>query len=290
MKKTYKVELEITLDETLESQAIQVARDYYQSSGGAQEPLGKSGRRVREIRLDEFVSNAQDAIRELAPANEWFKKAGIEVVGVSCGEPEVDKGEQAQHGSGEPGQPYEGPDPEEGTSADVDLDECETGMYLCRWPNREFSLVMASTRREALIELDEWAPGHPGQLFPMESCMLDFGLNEEGEIQFNEFGEDTEAFIWETAYPVLDEVRYSEALMGPDGQYTPEGKELIRKAVEQERARLWENQPKGPEAETEAGKQLQKELGMAGPVADYHIQETARRILESKPRKKGKPN
>jgi hypothetical protein len=163
-------------------------------------------------------------------------------------------------------------------------------MYLCRWPNGEFSLIMAPTRREALIELDEWAPGHPDQLFPMDSCMLDFGLNDEGQIELNQFGEDTEAFIWETAYPVLDEIRHNEVLMGPDGQYTPEGKELIRKAVEQERTRLWENQAKGPEAETEAGKQLQKQLGMAGPVADYYVQQTAKRILESKPRKKGKPN
>jgi hypothetical protein len=120
--------------------------------------------------------------------------------------------------------------------------------------------------------------------------MLDFGLNDEVQIEFNQFGEDTEAFIWETAYPVLDQLRYSEALMGPDGQYTPENRDLIRKAVEQERTRLWENQPEGPEAETEAGTQLQKQLGMAGRVADYYVQQTAKRILESKPQKKGKPN
>jgi hypothetical protein len=38
------------------------------------------------------------------------------------------------------------------------------------------------------------------------------------------------------------------------------------------------------------GKQLQKQLGMAGLVADYYIRQNAKRILESKPRKKGKPN
>jgi hypothetical protein len=124
----------------------------------------------------------------------------------------------------------------------------------------------------------------------MDSCILDFRLNDDGQIELNQFGEDTEAFVWETAYPVLEEVRYSEAIVGPDGQYTPQGSELIRKAVERERTRLWENQPKGPEAETEAGKQLQKQLGMAGPVADYFIQERARKILKSQPRKKGKVN
>jgi hypothetical protein len=77
---------------------------------------------------------------------------------------------------------------------------------------------------------------------------------------------------------------------GPDGQYTAEGRELIRRSVEQERTRLWENQPKSPEAETDPRKQLQKQLGMVEPGADYYIQQTAKRILESKPRKKGKPN
>jgi len=43
MKKTYTVELEVTLDDALESQAIEVARDYYRKTGGAREPVGKSG-------------------------------------------------------------------------------------------------------------------------------------------------------------------------------------------------------------------------------------------------------
>ena len=120
--------------------------------------------------------------------------------------------------------------------------------------------------------------------------MLDFRLNDDGQIEFNQFGEDTEAFIWETAYPELDQLRYSEAVIRPDGEYTAEGKEVIRKAVEHERTRLWDNQPQDPAAETEAGKELQKELGMAGPVADHFIRERARRILESQPSKKGKVN
>lgn len=289
MKKTYKAELEITLDEATESQAIEVAREYCRKVGGAREPLGQTGRRLREIPAEEFVSDARDAVMELVDANDWFEKAGIEVVGVSCGEPEGDRVTQEQRdlaGKHEGSEAAE----EEVHPGELDLDEFETGMYLCRWPNGEFSLVMGETRRDALLELDEWAAGHPAHLFPMESCMMDFRLNDDGQIEFNRFGEDTEAFIWETAYPVLEEVRYREGVLRADGGYTPEGEELIRKAVEQERKRLWENQPKGPEAETEAGKQLQKQLGMAGRVADYYIQQRAKRILESKPRKKGKPN
>jgi hypothetical protein len=156
MKKTYRVELELTLDETLESQAIQVARDYHSKSGGVEGPISKKGNRMRKISAEEFVSDAQDAIMELADGNEWFKKAGIEVVGVSCGKAEVGEAEQEARGSAAPQQGAKNADEEEGHADAADLDDFETGMYLCRWPNGEFSLVMAPTRREALIELDEW--------------------------------------------------------------------------------------------------------------------------------------
>jgi hypothetical protein len=71
MKKTYKVELEVTLNEALEGQAIQVAREHYSKTGGAEEPIGKRGRRTRKISAEEFVCAARDAIMELADGNEW---------------------------------------------------------------------------------------------------------------------------------------------------------------------------------------------------------------------------
>jgi len=69
MKKTYTVELEVTLDDALESQAIEVARDYYRKTGGAREQ-GKSGPRLKEIPAEGFVSDAREAIMELADAND----------------------------------------------------------------------------------------------------------------------------------------------------------------------------------------------------------------------------
>ena len=73
MKKTYTVELEVTLDDALESQAIEVARDY-RKTGGTQEPVGKGGRRLKQIPAEGFVSDAREAIMELADANDFFKK------------------------------------------------------------------------------------------------------------------------------------------------------------------------------------------------------------------------
>ena len=65
---------------------------------------------------------------------------------------------------------------------------------------------------------------------------------------------------------------------------------MIRKAVEHERTRLWDNQPLDSPAETEAGGNIQKKLGMAGPVGDHYVQEGAKLPLESDTPKKGKPD
>jgi hypothetical protein len=101
---------------------------------------------------------------------------------------------------------------------EVNLDEFETGVYLCRWPNGDFSLMAAITRREALVELDEWDAAHPSQWFPLESCMVDFKLNDQGEIALKQFGEDTEESIWDIAYPKFHAhlLRIIQLLARPD--------------------------------------------------------------------------
>ena len=141
---------------------------------------------------------------------------------------------------------------------------------------RRLSLLTANTRREALVQLDEWAAAHPSQLFPVDSCMVDFRLNDMGEIELGQFGEETEYFIWETCYPELRTV-LANVIPEDGGEYTAEAKESIRQAVQHERARLWKNQPEGPQAETEIGRTLQKALRTVGPVADYYVQAMAHR-------------
>jgi len=174
-------------------------------------------------------------------------------------------------------------------SSEADLDEFETGVYVCRWPNGDFSLVTANTRREALVALDEWGGAHPTQLFPLDSCMVDFRLNDQGEIELEQFEEETERFVWETCYPELHTF-LSSVLPEDCGEYPAEVKELIRQAVQHERTRLWGNQPECPQAKTEIGRTLQKRLRTVGPVADYYVEEMANRILESTDDKGGKPN
>ena len=291
VKKTYKLELEIALDEENEQRAIDVARRRYQESGGASVPLDDGT--MRDIPAEEGVADPVDAIRELLQSNDLLEEARVEVTSFSCSDPDIEE-------TGSAGPEPDTQTPEELTSAleaeagdseEIDLDEFETGVYLCRWPNGEFSIVKADTRREALIVLDEWAGAHPSYLHPMETCMIDFCLNDLGEIELSQFGEETTHIIWQTCYPELDELLSIEKLRTDEaGEYTEEAKELIRKAVEHERKRLWGNQPEGPEAETEAGRELQKKLGTVGPVADYYVKQLAKQILKSKAGEDSKPN
>jgi hypothetical protein len=171
-----------------------------------------------------------------------------------------------------------------------DLDEWEEGLYLCRWPNGEFSVVKGASKRDALIRLDEWAGAQASWLVPLETFMADFRLDDLGAIEFKKFGEETNDFIREHCYPELEAVLSSDAVTSLSGDYSAAEKKVIKKAVACERTRLWKNQPDGPGAKTELGKRLQKTMGTTGPVADHYVELAAKRILESGTGEDGKPN
>ena len=288
MRKTITLEVEVTVDESVEQRAIQVAREYYSKVGGSRVPLDHKGERWREVPPEEFIPDTVSAMMELIGANDLLEEADVEVTAVSAREggrgetqPQVASQAELHEAWSLRGRPGEG--------SEADLDEFETGAYLCRWPNGDFSLVTANTRREALVELDEWDVAHPSQLFPLESCMVDFTLNDQGEIELKQFGEETEDLVWETSYPELHAL-LSQVVPRDDTEDTAGVKESIRQAVQHERTRLWKNQPESPPAETETGRTLQKRLGAAGPVADYYVQQMATRILKSTDDKGRKPN
>ncbi|HET8827673.1 MAG TPA: hypothetical protein VFM77_21210, partial [Terriglobales bacterium] len=151
-----------------------------------------------------------------------------------------------------------------GSIADDDLDDWGEGLYLCRWPNGDFSVVKADTKREALVELDQWAGAEAEWLVPLENFMVDFRLDDSGRIEPNEFGEETHNFVREHCYPELEAVLASAAIKSDPGQYSPVEKEIVRKAVERERTRLWNGGIEGVPAKTELGKRIQKSMGTTG--------------------------
>jgi len=289
MKKTYKLELEIELDDADEQKVIATARVHYRATGHAEAPVGDDGQVWRDISAEEAVPDAVEAIVELIRGDSRLEDVGIKVISVSCNEPKSGEACQDCDENRTEAQSL-GAVEADGQDA-LGLDEFETGIYLCRWPNGEFSLVRAETRREALVQLDEWAAANPSYLIPMDTLMVDFRLNSSGKIELKQFGEETEWIIWDKCYPELDRaLSILSGAPGGDGQRTREAKNSIRRAVNYERTRLLKKRLQCPQAKTDAGRKLQERMGMAGPVADYYIEQGGERILESKIGENGKPN
>jgi hypothetical protein len=214
-----------------------------------------------------------------------FEEAGVEVRELSCADVESTK---FTGGAEITTSPVE-ESAELIASDDDELDRYDTGVYLCRWPNGEFSVVTADSKRDAIIALDEWAGAHPGQVHPIDSFMADFRLSDEGEIEFTQFGEETREVVWNTCYPTLRELLDNNKVTDMSGEVRPAAKKRVRKAVEHERTRLWENQP-ADEPSTERGKQIARHMGTSAVVADYYVELAAKRILESDDGEDGKPN
>ena len=163
-------------------------------------------------------------------------------------------------------------------------------VYLCRWPNGEFSIVSAPNRADAIELLDEWGNAEQAQLSRMESCMFDFRLSDEGDIELAQVGEHTHEVIMDKCYPVLDEALGTAEFDDQCQGYTQKGQEAIRAAVECERTRLWDSQPPPKEADTELGRQIQRQFDAPSVMVNRTVRRMAKKILRSEAGDSEKPN
>jgi hypothetical protein len=90
-------------------------------------------------------------------------------------------------------------------------------LFLCRWPNGDWSVVLASNEQDALIKLDEIANAEECPLVQLDAFQVHFHLTDDGELLLDGFGETTEEEISDICYPVLDEVK-GQVQMEPDGR------------------------------------------------------------------------
>lgn len=151
-------------------------------------------------------------------------------------------------------------------------------MFLCRWPNGEFSVISASNKTEAIERLDEFANAEQAKLWKMTECLVNFRLDDLGEFELCDMGAATTEFIVEKCYPALEQV-VTDAERGEDEEYTPAAVKQIRAAVEHERTRQELAEPK--QADTERGRELQREMDMPSTLADRLVRDMAEEILSS---------
>jgi hypothetical protein len=93
MRKKYRLELEIGLDESDVQRAIQIARSHFRRTGPASTPVNwnRINGKWRRITAEEFIPDGEIAIMELIDANDLLDAAGIEVTSVSCVEVRPEK-------------------------------------------------------------------------------------------------------------------------------------------------------------------------------------------------------
>lgn len=293
MHSKFRLVLDIVLEADMAPIVIQAARRHYDPEG-VENTVGDNGA-VRSPTVGESIDELEDALMELAQCNPLFARANVEIERMSCSSAETESkpvllGPAALKRSEADwaGDDEETSDEDERTT---DLEDFETGLYLCRWPNGDFSLIKADNRKDAIVQLDEQAYAESAWLVPLETCIADFHLNDRGEIELDEFGEETEEIISKKCYPELERVLSSdEALRPRGGKLNHEDADKIRRAVEHERTRLRQAQKERTQARTEIGRELQKRLRTVGPVADQYVEFAADQILRAKGREKGKPN
>src|SRR5450755_1046377 len=123
-------------------------------------------------------------------------------------------------------------------------------IYICRWPNGEFSIVSARTKSDAIELLDEWGNAEQASLTRMTHCMFDFRLDDDGEIELADMGEATHDHVMAVCYPELDKALGAAEQDETGHGYSAKGHDQIREAVALERTRLWDTQPPVKEADT----------------------------------------
>ena len=260
----------------------------------------ESAHPMTDEEVAEDVTSIQDCIGEILRAHPLLEQLKMQIVASMISE------EQSASGFGELppldlliSQPsrLEPVEPDDSEWEDEDpLDEFnEAGLFLCRWPNGDCSVVAAVTKRDAIVQLDEWGAAEPDMLHPIAGCMLDFGLNEAGDLELNEMGEETRAVIYETCYPHLSEMLGSKELEplysdSPTEQEKKTATERLRAAVETEKKRLWDAETPIGTAKTELGKEIQRRMGASSVLADHYADQIGENILEEFDPTGEKPN
>ena len=134
-------------------------------------------------------------------------------------------------------------------------------MFMCRWMNGDVSFVSARTKEDAIVMLDEWDNAEGAEISQIRDFMVDFRLNDEGDLELAEFGESCRERFSRRRTLVCSR-RSLAAPVTPSGGTTAEGKAMVRKAVEEERMRPLKP-TRLPQPATEAARTLQKKMGAA---------------------------
>ena len=153
-------------------------------------------------------------------------------------------------------------------------------LFLCRWPNGDCSVALASSEQDALIKLDEVANAEGYPLVRLDDFQVHFRLTDDGELTLEGFGEVTENEIWDICYPVLDGVK-GQVQMEHDASarraMTARQVARVRDAVRAERERVSAVQVAEPE--TALGRDIKQQMGASTALVDEIVRQGGEETL-----------
>jgi hypothetical protein len=231
---------------------------------------------------EEETQTTLDAIGELAVRPDLLQTAGGQINWSSATTARI----------GDPGFPDA--DPADAVAAAAVpsvsmLEDHDPGLYLYRWPDGDISLVYADNAIEALVQLDEFGEAGTEGLVKFDQFLANFKLNDQGAITVDRLSEELGPEFWSYSYPLLAEA-FAELGMDPceeRARLTAAEARRIKEAVQAERDRTL-SEPVGgaAPAESSIGRDLQDQMHLSGPVADYFAREGIRKAVKKHSRRR----
>lgn len=120
-------------------------------------------------------------------------------------------------------------------------------VYICRWPDGDFSIVDAVNRDHADDLLDEVGNADHAKVTPVKEFMAHFRLTDDGKFEFELFGDAAHDAIMKIGYPILEQV-LTDTRRDSSGDSTAKGQKAIEVAVRQERNTILVWKSKQPRA------------------------------------------
>ncbi len=165
-------------------------------------------------------------------------------------------------------------------------------LFLCRWPNGDCSVVLARTKGDAMIELDQVGNAEGCPMTQVRTFQIHFALTDRGDVALERFGEGTKEDVIAFAYPLLE--RALDAAYRGGGYETyedlpPNRRAAIARAVEQERSRLDIEETAATEPQTELGRDVKSRTDMPTILIDRLVRERATKALKTS-KDRGKPS
>ena len=133
--------------------------------------------------------------------------------------------------------------------------------------------MQARTEQAAIIKLDELDNAEGCPLIRLEECQIHFRLTDEGRLELQSLGEETESGIWRFGYPLLDGVLPEKS---PE-DWSESEREAVHQAVGQERDRV--RLADVTEPETALGRSIKAKLGAPTALVDEIVRQEGEETL-----------